>query len=80
MEAANLLAQIDPESNSYAAAGELMREIKAKAEKNTPWDIGLKVYEDSVDLEKQRLEAAKEVAVTFAKNQKASNPTFTFVK
>jgi hypothetical protein len=57
-----------------------MREIKAKAEKNTPWDIGLKVYEDSVDLEKQRLEAAKEVAVTFAKNQKASNPTFTFVK
>lgn len=80
IEAANLLAQIDPESNSYAAAGELMREIKAKAEKNTPWDIGLKVYEDNVSLEKQRIDAAKEVAVTYAKHQQANNPTFMFVR
>lgn len=80
IEAANLLAQIDPESNSYAAAGELMREIKAKAEKNTPWNIGLKIYEDGVSLEQQRINAAREVAITFAKNQKESNPTFTFVK
>ncbi len=69
IEAANLLAQIDPESNSYAAAGELMREIKAKAEKNTPWDIGLKVYEDNVSLEKQRIDAAKEVAIAYGQNQ-----------
>lgn len=80
IEAASLLAQIDPESNSYAAAGELMREIKAKAEKNTPWNIGLKIYEDGVSLEQQRINAAREVAITFAKNQKESNPTFTFVK
>ena len=80
VEAANLLAQIDPESSSYEAAGELMREIMAKAEKNTPWNFAMKVYEDNISLEKQRIKAARQVATAFANNQKESSQTFTFVK
>ena len=80
IEAAKLLAQIDPESTSYKDAGKLMNEIKEKAEANTPWDFSLKVYEDSINLEEQRLNAAKEVAIAYAENQQESNTTYTIMK
>lgn len=76
IEAANLLAQIDPESSSYEAAADLLQEIKAKVEANTPWDISLKVYDTEVSLEQQRIQAAKEVAIAYAENQKEINYTF----
>ena len=74
------MAQIDPESTSYKDAGKLMNEIKEKAEANTPWDFSMKVYEDSINLEEQRLNAAKEVAIAYAENQQESNTTYTIMK
>ena len=68
IEAANLLAEIDPESSSYEAAIKLLEEIKEKAELNTPWDITLKVMDDNIDMEQRRLDASKEVAKAYAEN------------
>ncbi|MBQ7513823.1 MAG: hypothetical protein IJS95_05475 [Prevotella sp.] len=79
-QAAALLAQADPESSSYAAAGSLMADIKKKAGEQSVWDIHLKVYDDSVDLARRRLEAAREVALAYAENQQEQTANITFVK
>lgn len=68
--AAMLLTEIDPESASYPAAGSLLAEIKQKVSEQSIWDMELKKYEDGLDMEKRRLEAAREVAIAFAENQK----------
>lgn len=69
-EAAYLLTQIDPSSKAYKEAGNLLNEIKEKASVNTPWNFRLKVYNDAVSLEQQRIEAAKAVGVAFGEGQK----------
>ena len=79
-QAAALLALVDPESSSYAAAGSLMADIKKKAGEQSVWDIHLKVYDDSVDLARRRLEAAREVALAYAENQQEQTANITFVK
>ena len=69
VDASKLLAEIDPESESYTAAVALLEEIKEKAEENTPWDVALKIMDDNIDMEQRRIDAAKEVAKAFAENQ-----------
>jgi hypothetical protein len=68
-EAAYLLTQIDPSSKAYKEAGALLNEIKEKSSANAPWNFKLKVYNDAVSLEQQRIEAAKAVGVAFGEGQ-----------
>ena len=49
-------------------------------EANTPWDFSMKVYEYSISLEEQRLNAAKEVAIAYAKKQQETNTEYTIMK
>jgi len=79
-QAAALLAQVDPESSSYAAAGTLMADIRKKVGEKSVWDIQLKVYDDSVDMARRRLDAAREVALAYAENQQEHPTNITFVK
>lgn len=80
-DAAMLLTEIDPESSSYPGAGELLAEIKQKVSEQSIWDIELKKYNDSLDMEQRRLEAAREVAISFAENQKeVQAPNLVFVE
>lgn len=79
LEAAHLLSEIDPESSSYAAAEELLAEIKSKAEENTPWDVALKVLDNGIDMAQRRLDAAKEVAIAFAQNQQKDETNLLFL-
>ena len=79
IEAANLLAEIEPESSSYEAAIKLLEEIKEKAELNTPWDIALKVMDDNIDMEQRRLDASKEVAKAYAENMPQTETKLLFL-
>ncbi len=69
IEAAEILAQIDPESFSYSDAEQMLAEIKAKAGEGNVWDVNMKKYDDSISIEQQRIAAAKEVALAYAQNQ-----------
>ncbi len=68
--AAASLANITPDSKCYAEAQTLVAEIKAKmqADEQKEWDFKLKMWQDGVDLEKQRIDAAREIGVEWAKN------------
>ena len=60
-EAGQWLSQILPEATCYDEAVKLYEEIKAKVLED--WKFEMKKYEDGVDLEKQRIEAWKQVVV-----------------
>lgn len=79
-EAAQLLTQIEPTSKAYAQAKTLLNEIKAKSSKNEPWNYELKVYNDSVDIQKQQIEAAKAVGVAYGRGQKQQTTNLMFVR
>jgi hypothetical protein len=81
--AAMLLTEIDPESSSIPAATELLTEIKQKVGEENEWarNLEMKKYDDSLDMEQRRLEAAREVAIAFAENQKEEQaPNLVFVE
>ena len=67
-EAYALLAQIDPSSSSYAAAQALSKRIASVVKEN--WDFENKEkYRNEVALEKQRIAAARDVGVAYAKSR-----------
>ena len=68
------LSQILPEAKCYDEAVDLYKEIKAKVLDD--WKFEMKQYQDGVDLEKQRINAWKEVGVAYGKNQQ---PTTTYI-
>jgi hypothetical protein len=61
------LQYIYPDAKCYDEAMALYKEIDAKMKGE--WDFTMKAYNDSVDIEQQRVEAWKEVGVAFGKNQ-----------
>jgi hypothetical protein len=67
--AAENLAFITPDSKCYAEAQALVDEIKKKLlEDGKVWDFKLKRYNDSVDLEKQRLQTIRDIGVAYAES------------
>ncbi|MDR1552523.1 MAG: hypothetical protein LBS69_03540 [Prevotellaceae bacterium] len=68
--AADILANIDPYSNCYKDAETLISQIKDKLElkEQQVLDIALEGYKNSVDLEKKRIDAVKEVAKSYYLN------------
>jgi hypothetical protein len=70
-QALKTLAQIDPNSNCYKEAGSLVKSIESKIseEDKKQWDFMVTQYKDAVSLEKQRIDAVKEIATSYYKSQ-----------
>jgi len=68
---AEILASIDPLSASYEDAVELTERVRKKieADEKRDWDFKIKKYTDGVKLEQQRIDAARQIAVSFYQNQ-----------
>lgn len=65
------LSQIDPSASCFNESQVLMKNAESKidAEEKKQWDLKMKVYEDNVALEKQRLNAVKDIAVAYYKSK-----------
>lgn len=79
IEAAQLLAQIDPESACYPEALSLMNEVKKQVRSDLNFEMREK-YADSVKLEQQRLDAIKAIGVAYGNGQKAKTTNIAWVK
>lgn len=66
-KAGEYLGQIYPDAACYGDAMELYNEIKAKVLED--WHFQMKMYQDQVDLEKQRIEAARQVGIAYGNHQ-----------
>ncbi len=66
-----ILADIDPSTECFNEAQRLavIAEKKANAEAKKEWDFRMEQYHDALSLEKQRMEAIKEIAITYYKSQ-----------
>lgn len=64
----SILAGIDPESASYKEAMKLLEDIKKQTRSDIDFEIKKK-YEDSIELEKMRIQAIKEIGVAYGKGQ-----------
>ena len=65
--AGEYLSKIYPEAKCYGEAMDLYKEIKGKVLDD--WKFEMKVYQDGVDLESQRINAMREIGVAFGKGQ-----------
>lgn len=67
----NILADIDPSATCFKEAQTIAKTAEAKvtAEEKKQWDFQMKQYNDEVSLEKQRINAIKEIAVSYYKSQ-----------
>lgn len=67
----NYLSQIDPGSKCGAESKDLMTKIENKidAENRQRWQAAMMIYKDAVQLEKQRINAVRDIAVEYARNQ-----------
>lgn len=70
----NILVDINPNASCYKDVVLLTKEInnKLKADEKARLELALKKYNDKIDLEKKRIDAYKEIAVEYAKNQPKS--------
>jgi tetratricopeptide (TPR) repeat protein len=70
-EALNILGEIDPSANCFNEAQALGKtaENKVDAEEKKLWDFQMKQYNDVISLKKQRINAIKEIAVSYYKSQ-----------
>ena len=69
--AAGFLAVIDPEAACYPEAKQFMAQLAQKVLEDEKRDIAwtMKVHDDNVDLERQRIEAARAIGVAYGENQ-----------
>src|SRR5690606_29144042 len=76
----NLLSSIDPASPCFQESKKGAKSIEAKlnAEEKKEWDIQMKQYNDGISLEKQRINAIKDIAVSYYKSQ-TSDINYTLI-
>jgi hypothetical protein len=69
--ALNILAYIDPSATCFKESQTIAKTAEAKvtAEEKKQWDFQMKQYNDEVSLEKQRINAIKDIAVSYYKSQ-----------
>jgi hypothetical protein len=69
--ALDILADIDPSATCFKEAQTIAKTAEAKvtAEEKKQWDFQMKQYNDEVSLEKQRINAIKDIAVSYYKSQ-----------
>lgn len=74
-----MLAQIDPDAACYTEASKLMEEIKTQVRSDINFEMRQK-YNDQIQLEKDRIAAAKAVGVAFGNNQKTTTTNLMWLK
>ena len=69
-----VLAQINPQSKSFAAAEALTLEMgkRVKELDKREWDFKLMVHKDNVDIKKQQIKAMRDVGVAYGNHQQPS--------
>jgi len=69
--ALNLLSQIDPSTSCYKEAETLIKlaEAKVDVEEKKEHDLKMKVYENNIALEKERINAIKDIAAAYLKSK-----------
>lgn len=73
------LSQIDPASNSAAAASQLGKEISKKVQRN--WDFeNIQKHKDAMEMEKYRINAARSVAWAWAKSRPRVVNRYVFLR
>jgi len=72
------LANILPDAACYGEAMELYREIKGKVLDD--WKFEMRKYDDSVDLERRRIDAARQVGVAYGNHQPNQTTTIEFLR
>lgn len=78
-EVAFYLNQIDPDAECYGDAEALYREVKAKMKDDWEFEIRQK-YNDAVDMEKSKIEAARAVGVAYGNGQKEQTTNLMWLK
>ena len=76
--AGEYLANILPDAACYDEAMELYREIKGKVLDD--WKFEMRKYDDSVDLERRRIDAARQVGVAYGTHQPSQTTTIEFLR
>ena len=76
------LGQIDPSTICFKESQQLMKSAESKidAEEKKQWDLQMKIYNDAVSLEKQRINAIKDVASAYYKSKPTSVNYTTIIK
>lgn len=76
----NILSEIDPASSCFKESQALAKsaETKVNAEEKKQWDFEMKQYNDTISLEKQRVNAIKDIAVSYYKSQ-TSDINYTLI-
>lgn len=74
-----MLAQVDPEAACYGEAAKLMGEVKSQVRSDIDFEMRQK-YNDHIQLEKDRIAAAKAVGVAFGNNQKPTTTNLMWLK
>lgn len=77
--AAEMLAEIDPNSSSYNAAQSLLNEIKAQVRKDVDFKEKEK-YNNQVDIEKLKIDAIKAVGVAYGNGQQPNTTILGWIK
>ncbi|MDR2919184.1 MAG: hypothetical protein LBV72_07465 [Tannerella sp.] len=77
-EAGEYLTYIYPDAKCYGEATKLYKEIKGKVLDD--WKFVMKMYNDAVSLEKQRINAWKEVGVAYGRGQKPRTTNVFWVR
>ncbi len=77
-KAGDYLAQILPDAGCYDDAMALYKEIKGKVLDD--WKFEMKQYQDGVDLEKQRINAMREVGVAYGRGQQPTTTNIGFLR
>lgn len=74
VKAMNFLQRVQPEAVCYKEATELSNEMGTRVRQldDRVWDLTLRVQQDDIDLQKQAIEAARDVGVARGNNQPSS--------
>lgn len=77
-KAGEYLAQIQPDAACYDEAMGVYQEIKGKVLDD--WKFEMKKYQDSVDVEKERINAMREVGVAYGRGQQPTTTNIGFLR
>ena len=72
------LANILPDAGCYDEAMSLYQEIKGKVLDD--WKFEMKKYQDSVDLERQRIDAMRQIGVAYGEHQPSKEVNIDFIR
>jgi hypothetical protein len=78
--ALHILSQIDPSTPCFKESQTLVNNAAAKVdiEDKKQWDLKMKIYDDETALQRQRINAVKDIAVAYY-NSKPSSVNYTFL-